>query len=242
MRFAGTIPAFVFVGSLAACTYPRTQTSYAPSAVEAPQPVHFFNGTIVDVHRASLEYPYEAGLGIGVGLSPYLAGLHLTGAGPYGGLRITAAFVDIIPGGSVPNIEANEYTVMLNTGTNPPDPYLNQRERMAAVIVVQNELADRYPNDVGMRAGENVVVRVVGRSGRVMRDPFAPSLVAEAPPGAPAPLGVGALPGGVPDWRAAARRHLTAEAPMPIPLSGYPSYPDVPIDTRYHPHWDVPTF
>jgi len=93
------------------CTYPRTQTSYTPGDVEQPRPVDFFYGRLVDVHRASLEYPYEAGIGLGAGISPYLAGLHLTGGpGPYGGLKITAAFVDIIPSGSAPNVEADEYT------------------------------------------------------------------------------------------------------------------------------------
>jgi hypothetical protein len=258
------------------CTDPRTQTSYAPSAVERPQPVDFFYGRLVDVHRASLDYPYEAGLGLGAGISPYLAGLHLTGGpGPYGGLKITAAFVDIIPSGSAPNMEANEYTVMLNTGTSPPDPFLSQRDPRAAVIVLQNELPDRYPRDVGMQAGENVVVRVVGSTGRVMRDPFAPPppgtadnspgarhnlILAHNRPGTADDLTVVAdpiismraqagdyppgagIPGGGDDWREDARRHLAAQAPMPIPLSGPPVYTAAPVYTGSARSWTVHTF
>jgi hypothetical protein len=60
-----TVSALALVVTVAGCTYPHTQTSYAPSAVEQPRPVDFFYGRLVDVHRASLEYPYEAGLGLG---------------------------------------------------------------------------------------------------------------------------------------------------------------------------------
>jgi hypothetical protein len=197
------------------------------------------------------------------------------GPGPYGGLKITAAFVDIIPSGSAPNVEANEYTVMLNTGTNPPDPFLSPRDPRAAVIVVQNELPDRYPRDVGMQPGEDVVVRVVGNSGRVMRDPFAPAppgtadnspgarhnlVMADNRPGTGDDLAVVAdhimsmtaqagdyppaagIPGGGPDWREDARRHLAAQAPMPIPLSGPPVYTAAPVYTGSARSWTVHTF
>jgi len=127
-------------------------------------------------------------------LSPWLAGLHVRGHGPSGGVRVSGGFVDVLIGGSVPNLPANEYTVMLHTGTNPPDPFVDPRERMAAIIVVQNELADRYPADVGLQKGEEVVVRVVGNSGRVMRNPLSQT----------------------------ARAHLAAVAPMPVPLGGAP--------------------
>jgi hypothetical protein len=186
-----TISALALVAGLVGC-YPPTQTGYNPAVVEQPQPVHFFYGELVDVRPASLEYGYEAGIGATARLSPWLAGLHFGGNGPSGGARFSAGFVDVLVGGSVPNLPATEYTVMLNTGTNPPDPFLDSSQRTAAIIVVQNDLPERYPTDFGMQKGEPVVVRVVGRSGRVMRNPLTPNATA----------------------------HLAAVAPMPVPLAG----------------------
>jgi hypothetical protein len=58
----------------------------------------------------------------------------------------------------------------------------------AAVIVVQND----FPNDPPMRLGDHVVVRVVGKSGRVMANPLPPAIAARLAAGPlPVPLGSG---------------------------------------------------
>jgi hypothetical protein len=264
MHFVRVISALALLGSVAGCAFPRTQTQYNPAAVEQPQPVNFFYGKLVAVNVASLEYPYEPGIGVRPGLSPYLAGLHLAGSGSAGGLRVTGGFVDVLFEGSVPNLPAIEYTVMLNTGTYPPDTFVADPRR-AAVIVVQNEYPDRYPSDVGMAAGEDVVVRVVGHSGRVMRDPFAPPRIAERDGDTTAGTARrilqqtaesdGNAAAGtarrdlwqaqmVADWRADARTHLAAVAPMPIPVGGQPiSYPPASAQgygyQQYYRHWTI---
>jgi hypothetical protein len=188
MPAAGTIPALILVGSLVGCsttTSLPTQTSYRVANLEQPQPVHYFYGTLVDVRPGSLEFGYEAGIGLTPRLGPWLAGLHVGAYGPRGYVKLSGGFVDILGVASAPNAPTAEYTVMLHKGTDPRDQTLRFGEPMAAVIVVQNELPDRYPDDVGMQKGDPVVVRVVGNSGRVMRSPLpdyaVPQLAAVTP-------------------------------------------------------------
>jgi hypothetical protein len=150
---------------------PPTQSGYSPSVVEQPQPVHFFYGTLVGIRPATLEYGNEAGIGVGIGLSPWLAGLHVGGYGPAGGLRLSAAFLDIPIVASAPNLPATEYTVLLDRGTNPPDPYTAD-PRAAAVIVVQND----NPGEPPLNWYAHVIVRVVGNSARVMANWLPPAI------------------------------------------------------------------
>lgn len=81
---------------------------------------------------------------------------------------------------------------MPDYGTNPPDPYVGV-PGAAAVIVVQND----HEGDAPMHLGQHVVVRVVGKSGRVMADPLLPQYAA-----------------------------LLAAGPLPIPLPCPPSVTD----------------
>ncbi|HYM72093.1 MAG TPA: hypothetical protein VET89_03860 [Stellaceae bacterium] len=176
---------------LAGC-YPPAQSGYSPTVVEQPQPVHFFYGTLIDKRPATLEYGYETGIGATVvPRFPWSAGIHFAGSGPVGAARLSAGPVDVLVEGSAPNLPAIEYTVLLDKGTYPPDPYLRPDpyfglERKTPIIVVQNEL----PTDHQLQVNERVVVRVVGRSGRVMANRFSPGL-----------------------------EQLIAAGPMPIPLA-----------------------
>jgi hypothetical protein len=254
-----SVVALALLGSLAACSSALpTQTAYLPAVIEQPQPVHFYCGKLIDVEPATLNFSNEAGVGITPRRGQWLAGLHAGAYGPGGaGIKVSGGFVDLIGIASAPNLPANEYTVLLRTGTSPPDQTLSRAEPMAAVVVVQNTLPAQYPNEGQLVPGADVVVRVVGQSGRVMRSPFGGYCAGNFPWSQTASAGVRPIapgrPGGVadwqgfaaehqiPDWQAYAAEHLAAIAPMPIPLGGaYVSY--APADTRYHPHWDVPVF
>jgi hypothetical protein len=141
--------------------------------VEQPQPVDFFFGRLIDERPATLEYGFETGIGATVvPRFPWQVGVHFGGDGSAGGVRLSTGAADVFVGASAPNLPAIEYTVMLDNGTSPPDRYLAPGERKAAVIVVQNE----FPTDQPLRVGDHVVVRVVGRSGRVMADPLTPGV------------------------------------------------------------------
>ena len=63
MHLVRTIGALALVVSFAGCTYPRTQTQYNPNLVETPQPVEFFQGTLIDSRPASFEYGTSVGIG-----------------------------------------------------------------------------------------------------------------------------------------------------------------------------------
>ena len=77
--------------------------------------------------------------------------------GPNAGIQVSAGFLDLYGIASAPEAPLTEYTVVFPNGT--------------AVIVVQNDLPQLYPN---VPLGP-VVVRVVGSSGRVMpRNPAEP--------------------------------------------------------------------
>jgi outer membrane lipoprotein SlyB len=210
-----TISALALVVSFAGCTYPRTQTQYNPNLVETPQPVEFFQGTLIDSRPASFEYGTSVGIGAAyVPTYPYFAGLTAGGRGGTAGIGGAFGGVAVLAAGTVPELPATEYTVCLDRGTGAH----------AAMIVVQNDYPTRYPNDLGMSQGEAVLVRVVGSSGRVMR---------RLPEAAAAPL----LSGGAPTVPC-----FPANGPMPVPLGspGYTAAPAAPADTHYHIHWTGP--
>jgi hypothetical protein len=164
MRSARTIPALALLASLAGC-YPPTQSGYSPTVFEQPQPVHFFYGRLIQIRAASLEYGNDVGIGAtAVARWPVSAGIHVGGAGTAGGARISAGVVDVYFGGTVANLPALEYTVFLDRGTNPPDPYTADPQA-AAIIVVQSP-------EEQLALNQHVVVRVVGKSGRVMSNPM----------------------------------------------------------------------
>jgi hypothetical protein len=212
-----TISALALVVSFAGCTYPRTQTQYDPNLVETPQPVEFFQGTLIDSRSASFEYGTSVGIGAAyVPTYPYFAGLTAGGRGGTAGIGGAFGGVAVLAAGTVPELPATEYTVCLDRGTGAH----------AAMIVVQNDYPTRYPNDLGMRQGEPVLVRVVGSSGRVMRR-------LPADPTTTAPL----VSGGAPTVPC-----FPANGPMPAPLSGPPVHAAAPADTGYHPSWTVHTY
>ncbi len=122
-----------------------------------------------------------------------------------------------------------EYTVLLRPGTDPPNPTL-PGEPMSAVVVVQNA-SSLYPNNSNLQLGADVVVRVVGNSGRVMPSPFGGqcagnflwySQSASVGGRQLPPSGSSALP----DWQLYAANHLAAKTPMPVPLQGAAYYPN----------------
>ena len=215
MHLVRTIGALALVVSFAGCTYPRTQTQYDPNLVETPQPVEFFQGTLIDSRPASFEYGTSVGIGAAyVPTYPYFAGLTAGGRGGTAGIGGAFGGVAVLAAGTVPELPATEYTVCFDQGTGAH----------AAIIVVQNDYPNRYPNDLGMSQGEAVLVRVVGSSGRVMR---------RLPEAAAAPL----LSGGAPTVPC-----FPANGPMPVPLGspGYTAAPAAPADTHYHIHWTGP--
>jgi hypothetical protein len=211
-----TISALALVVNFAGCTYPRTQTQYSPNLVEQPQPVEFFQGTLIDSRPASFEYGTSVGIGAAyVPTYPYFAGLTAGGRGGTAGIGGAFGGVAVLAAGTVPELPATEYTVCFDQGTGAH----------AAIIVVQNDYPNRYPNDLGMSQGEAVLVRVVGSSGQVMR---------RFPAGATttAPL----LSGGAPTVPC-----FPANGPVQAPLSGPPPvHIAAPADTRYHIRWTGP--
>jgi hypothetical protein len=158
MPVARTISAMILVGSLVGCSSSSglpTQRAYSVANIEQPQSVSFFCGTLVGVGPAILPNPIPAGIGITPGISRWLVGLHAGAVGPNAGVQVSAGFLDLNGIASAPEAPLTEYTIQLGTGT--------------AVVVVQNDLPQLYPNDVGMGPPNPVVVRVVGNSGRLMR-------------------------------------------------------------------------
>jgi outer membrane lipoprotein SlyB len=214
MHLVRTIGALALVVSVPGCTYPRTQTQYDPNLVETPQPVEFFQGTLIDSRPASFEYGTSVGIGAAyVPTYPYFAGLTAGGRGGTAGIGGAFGGVAVLAAGTVPELPATEYTVCLAVPG-----------ATSAMIVVQNDYPTRYPNDLGMSQGEAVLVRVVGSSGRVMR---------RLPAAAAAPL----LSGGAPTVPC-----FPANGPMPDPLSGPPVHAAAPADTGYHPSWTVHSY
>ena len=169
MNFVRAIFAMALLGAGAGCN-PQTQSSYKPAVWEQPQHVGFFYGTLVSIRPSNIDYGAPAGFGLRARWSPWLAGLSAEAEGPSGGFGATAAGVGVFFEASVPNVPAIEYTVMLDNGTNPPDPYL-ARQQQTPIIVVQNV----YPfEEPGPALGSRVAVRVVNNSARVIAAPAPP--------------------------------------------------------------------
>jgi hypothetical protein len=105
---------------------------------------------------------------------------------------------------SIPNVLAKEYTVMLDNGIDPPNRFLNSRQRAAPIIVVQNVYPSEEP---GPALWGPVAVRVVGNSARVIAAP---------PPPFPQQLLAAVAPMPVPLQDA-----LTMGAPPPVESHGY---------------------
>jgi outer membrane lipoprotein SlyB len=214
MRLMSSVSLMALLGALTGCDLnPQTQTNYRPSAVEAPQPVHFYYGTLIDRRPATLAYGSTAGIGAAFfPTSPYLAGLAVAGNGGTAGIGAAFGGVAVLAAGTIPSLPATEFTVCLNGGTYPPDPsYINPGP--SAVIVVQNDypssydIPDRSPNDLDLQPGTPVMVRVVGTAGRVMR--VNPWLV-QFPPSK------------VPPYPPRNGQCVAADRPMPVPLNYQP--------------------
>jgi hypothetical protein len=162
MPIARTISILILVGSLVGCSSSSglpTQRAYSVANLEQPQPVSYYCGDLVGVAPAVLPNLVEPGVGVTPRRSQWLLGLHGGAVGPNGYVRLSAGFVDLVGIASDPAAPTTEYTVQLHTGMGPP----------TAVIVVQNQLPQLYPESVNLTAPAPVVVRVVGNSGRVMR-------------------------------------------------------------------------
>jgi hypothetical protein len=191
--------------------------------------VSFYCGKLVDVEPTILPNPIPPGIGITTGISRWLVGLHGGSSGPNGAIQVSAGFLDLYGIASAPEAPMTEYTVLLRPGTDPPNPTL-PGEPMSAVVVVQNA-SSLYPNDSNLQLGADVVVRVVGNSGRVMPSPFGGqcagnflwySQSASVGGRQLPPSGSSALP----DWQLYAANHLAAKTPMPVPLQGAAYYPN----------------
>jgi len=113
--------------------------------VQFPQPVSFYCGKLVDVEPTILPNPIPPGIGITTGISRWLVGLHGGSSGPNGAIQVSAGFLDLYGIASAPEAPMTEYTVLLRTGTDPPNPTL-PGEPMSAVVVVQNasSLSERF--------------------------------------------------------------------------------------------------
>jgi hypothetical protein len=99
-------------------------------------------------------------------------------------------------------VPAKEYTVMLDLGSNPPDPYLDPRAGTAAILIVQNV----YPFEREPMIDEHVAVRVVGNSAHIIADALplyaAARLAAAAPMPVPlSPPAAAYRPSPARDWR-----------------------------------------
>ena len=216
MRVLNTISLVAFLGALTGC-YPPTQTDYPPAAVEAPQSVHFYYGTLIDRRPATLAYGNSAGIGAAYfPTSPYFAGLQVAAKGNIAGIGAAFGGIGVLAGGIIPNLPATEFTVCLNGGTYPPDPsYI--RPGPSAVIVVQNDYPNNYDNPDGfqndrdLQPGRPVMVRVVGTSGRIMR--VNPWLV-QFPPSYVNPS--------LPPYPTGNAQCIAADRPMPVPLNYQP--------------------
>jgi hypothetical protein len=184
MNFVRAISAVVLLGSLGGC-YPPTQSAYSPAVWEQPQPVHFFYGRLVAIRPAEIAYGGPAGVGLRLRPAPwYLAGVGAGATGPSGGVGVAALGAQVFFEASIPNVPASEYTVMLDRGSNPPDPYLDPRERTAAIIIVQNV----YPFERAPQLNEHVAVRVVGNSARIIADALPPDVELRLAAAAPMPV------------------------------------------------------
>jgi hypothetical protein len=165
-RSARSFAALIAVASLVSCSSGNglpTQRAYNLGNIEQPQAVGFYCGTIVAVEPAILPNGIPPGVGITPSIGPWLLGLHAWQTGPNATAQVSAGFLDLNGIASAPEAPLTEYTIMLNNG----EP----------IIVVQSDLPQLYPNDYSpghVRPTEPVGVRVVGSTGRVMRNTALP--------------------------------------------------------------------
>jgi hypothetical protein len=128
--------------------------------------VHFYYGRLVATRPAEIAYGGIAGFGVRAGSAPgWVAGVGAGGSGSSGGFGVTALGTRLFLEAAIPNVPAKEFTVMLDHGSNPPDP-------AAAIIIVQNV----YPFEREPALNEHVAVRVVGNSARVIADALPPDV------------------------------------------------------------------
>jgi hypothetical protein len=186
MRFGSSVIALSFLALMGGCAYPvyPGQPSYPPTAVEQPQPVDFFYGTVVDIRPVPVHYRDGGGFAFGFAPAfpaPVIGASFSQEPGASGGdIRIGA--LRIFAGGATPDLPAVEYTVVLDKNTNPADPYLRPGQR-PAIVIVQN----RYATDLPLNVGDRAFVRVIGDTAHVMR---ADTL----PPGLERTLSAGPMP------------------------------------------------
>jgi len=174
MHILRTVSAFAVLVSITGC-FPPTQTQYSPTVVETPLPVEFFQGTLIDRRPATWAHGTIAGIGAVV-VPSYrnFVGLAVGGNGSAAGIGAALPGFAVLAGGVAPALPATEFTICLDNGTYPASS-----GAPAAVIVVQNDYPVNYdnpdfrPDDSDLVPGTPVLVRVVGSSGRVIRNPLA---------------------------------------------------------------------
>jgi len=116
MRIIKAVSALVLLAGAAGC-YPRTQTQYNPAVVETPQPVQFFQGTLIDRRPATFGYGTTAGIGAAVIPSyPNFAGLAVGGYGSTAGIGAALPGVTVLAGGVVPELPATDLPCAWITG------------------------------------------------------------------------------------------------------------------------------
>jgi hypothetical protein len=212
MRFVTAISALSLLAGLAGC-YPPSQSSYNPVVWEQPQPAHFFYGRLVAIRPSEIAYGGIAGFGVRAGFAPgWVAGVGAGGSGSSGGFGVTALGTRLFLEAAIPNVPAKEFTVMLDHGSDPPDP-------AAAIIIVQNV----YPFEREPALNDHVAVRVVGNSARVIADALPPD-VERRLAGGPMPIPLSGP--------------AVAYLP-PLPQGRVELFP-VTIHNEYRPHWTVP--
>jgi hypothetical protein len=175
-------------------TYHANAAAWNAAAVERPQRVRFYYGYVVDV-RPDVRVAYAAPKS-GSNWEP--AGrevaqvAELSGAGP--SIPLGARVL------GQPNLQAAEYTVMLDKSTMPADEFLRYSQH-PAIVVVQ----DIPPTEAPLFKGERVVVRVMGDSAHVLAAAALPAIVGN---------GINV-------------EQALSAGPMPVPL-GYRPPPPVP--------------
>lgn len=200
-----TIGLLLLLVGLGGCTTPSSvpgQPAYSPAAVEQPQRVDFFYGTVIDKRPVAVKSGNGGGAGIGLVPRPPLPAIGVGFVQEPNGVTdtLTLGPLGIYAEGAVPDAPAVEYTILLDRKIDPPDPFLNPAQR-PAIVVVQND----YASDLPPRVGERALVRVIGRSGHVMRADQIPPGVERLVSAGPLPVPLGSPP-------------APAEAPCPVHL------------------------
>jgi hypothetical protein len=163
-------------GVLAGCWAPG-EASYSTAAVERPQSVEFFYGTVIDV-RTPVRIESYGCLSAPRDYRPRGAGI------------LNVPFGVLCQELLTPNLPAYEYTVLLDAGRESPYSYLQPQPRPAVLVVQNHNFND--PGDPPLGQGARIFVRVLGSTGRLFAanrlPPGVEPLVA-APAPMPVPLG-----------------------------------------------------